>query len=539
MELAVNPTTGEAVQFVDGAWKPVPTAINPQTKETLIYDGRQWSPLPGATPPPSSDSALQGAYAEEGRQALAASGVRPAGLPGEIVERGSILPFGVDAEGKVSLALPEFLAGPRQTIMDLLEGRRTIKEVSGKEIFELGALFAGGGGATGTGTGIARAAAERQAAQLAERTAAAATPAPVAQTARLATELAAEAPAVAATAAPVAAAAAPAEAAAVRGGLHSTPETLAMRAAAKETIKVLDDSTVVVNPIATGNLTREIFTEAARAGLNETITPMASAAVKQIRSLENEAITLQTLDVMRKVASAAAGSAKAADRNIAEMVMTRLDNFVENLTAKDLAAGTAAEAEAVAKALPAFRKTWTEMSKLETIARLIQRAQDTVANRPTLGLENTLRTEFTQLVKNDRIMRTFTPEERAAVRQITRGATKTTMRGIARLAPTSNISSLPTLAATTAIGAKVGLDPLSSAIVFGPPIAGVTFAARKLAAVLTQRSIKNLEAVVKSGGSPMAERGIAQGRTLFEQLAGQINTAMQAQAIQPQDQRRR
>lgn len=491
----------------------------------------------GPNPPPpdaAPDAARDAAYAEEGRQALAASGVRPEAKPDEIVERGSIVPFGVTGEGKVVPALPEFLAGPRQTIMDLLEGRRTIKEVSGKEIFELGALFSGGGGATNTGAGIARASAERQAAQLAERAAAAQAPPAVNQAAKIATELAAEAPAVTA-ATPVAAAAAPV----VSGGLHSTSETLALRGSAKEGFKVLDDSAVVVNPVSSGNLTRDIFSEAALSGLNETITPMANAAVKQIKALENEAITLQTLDTMRKVASAAAGSAKAADRNIAEMILTKLDDFVMGLTAKDLQLGTAGDAAAVAKAVTAARRTWAEMSKLETIARLVQRAEDTVANRPTLGMENTLRTEFTQLAKNDREMRRLTPDERAAVRQITRGATKTTMRGIARLAPTSNISSLPTLAATTAIGAKVGLDPLSSAVVFGPPIAGVTFAARKLAAVLTQRSIKNLEAVIKSGGGPMAERGIAQGRSLFEQLAGQINQGMAGQAIQPQPEQRR
>lgn len=481
-------------------------------------------PAPAAAPDPARDAA----YAEEGRQALAASGVQPAPLPGEIVERGTILPAGRTADGDLVPALPAFLEGPRRTIMDLLEGRRTYKEVSGKEMFELGALFAGGGGAGGTGAGIARAAGERAATQAAER---AAGPA-VTQTSRLATELAAEAAPVAAPAA--ASAAAPA----ARGGLHSTPETLAMRSTAKEGFKVLDESNVVVAPTSVGPLTKEIFTEAARAGLNETITPMASAAVKQLQSLADEAVTLQTLDTMRKVASAAAGSAKPADRNIAEMVLTKLDNFVENLTAKDLQLGTEVEAAAVAKAVNSARKTWAEMSKLETVARLVQRAEDAVANRPSLGIENSLRTEFTALAKNDAAMRKLTPQERAAVRQVTRGATKTTMRGIARLAPTGPVSGMFTGGLVTAMGAKIGLDPLSAAVVLGPPVAGVTFGARKLAAVLTQRSIKNLEKVIKAGPNPMAERGIKDGNGVFERLAGHINTGAQGQAIQPQERRR-
>src|SRR5262245_30641054 len=71
---------------------------------------------PQGTQSPDTQAALQ----EEARQSLAAQGIRPEGRPGEIVERGAILPFGVDQEGKVSLALPEFLEGPRRTIMDLL-----------------------------------------------------------------------------------------------------------------------------------------------------------------------------------------------------------------------------------------------------------------------------------------------------------------------------------------------------------------------------------------------------------------------------------
>lgn len=492
--------------------------------------GRTTGPNPPPAAPPGPDQALTDAYAEEGRQALAQSGVRPAGLPGEIVERGAILPFGADAQGKVSLALPEFLEGPRRTIMDLLEGKRTVKEVSGKEIFELGALFAGGGGASNTGAGIARASGERAATQAAER---AAGPA-VTQTAKLATELAAEAAPAVTPAAP-AAAAAPA----ARGGLHSTPETLALRGAAKEKFKVLDESNVVVSPSSFGPLTKQIFSEASVKGLDETITPMSNAAIKRLQQLADEPVTLQTLNTMREVAGAAAGAKLPKDRMIAELVIDKLDNFVGNLTAKDLAMGTQAEAAAVAKALTSARATWSEMSKLEMVARLVQRAEDAVANRPSLGIENSLRTEFTALMKNDAAMRKLNPQEQAAVRQITKGATKATMRGIGKLAPTGPVSGIFTGGLVTALGAKIGLDPLAAAVVLGPPVAGVTFGARKLAAVLTQSSVKNLENVIKAGPNPIAERAIANGQGVFERLAGHINSGIQAQSVQPQQPRRR
>lgn len=76
--------------------------------------------------------------------------------PDEVVKRGTILPVGKTRGGDLVPALPEFIEGPRQTIMDLLEGKRTAKDISGAEIFALGTLFAGSAGkAPGTAAGTA------------------------------------------------------------------------------------------------------------------------------------------------------------------------------------------------------------------------------------------------------------------------------------------------------------------------------------------------------------------------------------------------
>ena len=63
--------------------------------------------------------------------------------PDEIVERGMLLPIGRERDGDTVLALPEFLAAPRDTIMGLLEGTKTAQDVTGKEVLELGGVAAG------------------------------------------------------------------------------------------------------------------------------------------------------------------------------------------------------------------------------------------------------------------------------------------------------------------------------------------------------------------------------------------------------------
>jgi len=76
------------------------------------------------------------------------------GDPNEIVKRGTILPLGLERGGDLTLALPEILEGPRQTIVDLIEGRRTAQDVTGEEVLNLGLVLGGAGGArTMTTTG--------------------------------------------------------------------------------------------------------------------------------------------------------------------------------------------------------------------------------------------------------------------------------------------------------------------------------------------------------------------------------------------------
>ncbi len=473
----------------------------------------------GPVPAAEQDATLQGAYAEEGRQALAAQGIRPEAKPDEIVERGTILPVGITGAGKPVLALPEFLEGPRRTVMDLLEGKRTIKEVSGKEIFELGALLAGGGGATGTGAGIARASAERSAAQVAERSAAAA-PAAVNQTAKLATELAAEA-------APAARAAAPA--------VDTAATQASTKAASKDAFRVADEAELVLSSQSFQPMVQAAQREAAKTGLDKTLTPDSVAALSRLTEVMNKPVAFQDLMTLREVASIAGGAVRPKDANIARGIIDRVDDYIAGLSAKDVFAG-ATDPQIAARALREAQSLWSKQAKLQDVAALVQRAQDKVTNRPSLGLENTLRTEFINLSTNKRAMARLTPDERAAVRAVTKGTVKTAARSVGRLAPTGPLSGMAAGGLAVGLGAKLGLDTMTSALVIAAP----AFAARKLAAVLTQRSVKKLEDVIKAGSkSAMAAQSAARGRSLAEQLAGQINTAMQAQAVQPQDKPRR
>lgn len=97
--------------------------ILPPDKQALLDEARRRGLVPG-----------QGA---EG------SAEQPEASGDGIAYRGAVLPLAREEDGGVSLAWPQFLEGPRQTVMDLLEGKRSAQDVTGKEVFELGGILGG------------------------------------------------------------------------------------------------------------------------------------------------------------------------------------------------------------------------------------------------------------------------------------------------------------------------------------------------------------------------------------------------------------
>lgn len=435
-----------------------------------------------------------------------AAGPKPSGS--DVVARGSLLPIGRTAEGKLVPALPEFIEGPRRTIVDLLEGKRTAQDLSGKEIFELGALFGGVGGAPTAGSTAVRgtvAAAEGSRAGVPASAAADAALPKAAQTA-------ATGPKVARTTITDLDPAITNPTAATRAEL---------KAASQAAYKVADEAEIVLSNESFAPVVREATQTAMKSGLDKTLTPDSHAALGRLAEAASKPVTFQDLMTLREVASNAAGAMKPKDRMIASGIVDKIDDYIAGLSAKDVLAG-GTDPQIAAKALSQGRELWSKVAKLGTVERLMQRAADAVANRPSLGMENAIRTEFINLARNDRAMRPFTSEEKAAIRAIPKGVAKATARMGGRFAPTGPVSGAAAGGAAVALGAKIGLDPVAALVVIGAP----AFAARKLAAVLTQRSVKDLEKLIKAGpGSEMARRAALRGQTLSEQIRATIGTA--------------
>jgi hypothetical protein len=69
------------------------------------------------------------------------------------------------------------------------------------------------------------------------------------------------------------------------------------------------------------------------------------------------------------------------------------------------------------------------------------------------GAENSLSQQLRNLAKNDKKMRLFTQEEQAAIKQAAKGTnTQNMLRIFGKFAPTSAVSSIPALLATSVSG---------------------------------------------------------------------------------------
>lgn len=427
--------------------------------------------------------------------------------PDDIVARGSILPVGQTREGKAVLALPGFLEGPRQTIMDLLDGKRTARDLSGREIFELGSLFAGAaaGGPAGTGAGIARAAAEREAAA-------------VRPAAPAATEGAATAPAAAAAAddAAMASAARPAAPAPVKPP-GPTATTAEFRTAAKSFYKQMEDSGVEIAPQGTRKMADEVVAAAQKANIDPTLHPRGTAALKRVQDAADKPLSFERLDQLRQIVKEAGSSPDGGERRIAGILTDALDDFVAKAGGADIAAGDVATAKA---AVGHARDLWSKVAKLDTVEGLVERARISAPNFSGSGLENALRTEFRALAKNKQQMRSFTDKEKAAIKRIATGTVTANMARMAgKAAPTGIVSTVLGGGAGAAVGGGIGAVAV--------PAAG--FAARQLATALTRRHVAQLETVIRNGGeSRAATAALSRARSALQFLEQADQAALPA-----------
>lgn len=274
------------------------------------------------------------------------------------------------------------------------------------------------------------------------------------------------------------------------GQVRAAPSKAELSKAADAAYKVADESGVVVTPESFGTLKSKIVSQMERDGIDPTLHPDATAALKRITESDGS-LSLQKLETLRRVANDAQGSIKPADRRLAGKMVDEIDDYIESLTEKDVVAGDATKAGALKQA----RNLYSRKKKADEIDQLVHRAELTASNFTGSGMENALRTEFRALAKNEKRMRRFTAEEREAIEHVAKGGKmENALRMLGKFAPTGIVS--------TALGMGSGFfagGPFGSVAL---PAAGA--AARHVATRMTLRNVERANELMRRGplGSP-------------------------------------
>lgn len=266
------------------------------------------------------------------------------------------------------------------------------------------------------------------------------------------------------------------------------------RAAADAAYDVAERANVMINRRAYSRFLNGLRNRLATEGIDEGLHTEALGALRYLERRRGGNITLKGLDLARQNLGDVIASNKPRERYFGGIMRDALDDFVENVRPLDLVASRHVDAQRGIAAYQTARDAWMRMRKLETVERLMHRADIGASKFTQSGRENSIRNEFRTQVKNERKMRGFTPQEREALERVARGTlTGNAMRNVGRFMPNGVVSSLPTIFGTMHFGPEAGAA-----------IAGVGGLARMGATGATMRNVERAAETIGLGGGGRA-----------------------------------
>lgn len=155
------------------------------------------------------------------------------------------------------------------------------------------------------------------------------------------------------------------------------------------------------------------------------------------------------LSTLRKFIQGAQKSADPDERRLATILKDDFDTYVANIPESSVVGGSK---QGLADWKQA-RDTYAKLSKSEVFTDMLENATLDKSKFSMSGVENSLAQQLRQLAKNDKKMRLFTPEEQEAIKKAAKGGVgQNALRFVGKFAPTSAVSSIPALLATSISG---------------------------------------------------------------------------------------
>lgn len=247
--------------------------------------------------------------------------------------------------------------------------------------------------------------------------------------------------------------------------------------------KQAKESGVELNPQYFANMMKSVGKDLRSEGYDARLMPKVGVALEE---LQNAKIPkdFEELSTLRKFIQNAQKSVDPDERRIASILKSEFDDYVANIPETSIIGGNKEGLIAWKQA----RDTYAKMSKSEIFTDMLENAELDKTKFSMSGAENSLSQQLRNLAKNDKKMRLFTKEEQAAIKQAAKGTnTQAVLRMFGKFAPTSAVSSIPALLATSVSG-PVGLAMTAGAM-------GSRMAATKM----RKTDVNQLAAMMRAG----------------------------------------
>jgi len=276
-------------------------------------------------------------------------------------------------------------------------------------------------------------------------------------------------------------------------GTLQAPTVQELKGQAGQQYKFAEDVGAVFKKNSYNQFANKLESTLAKEGLDKTLQPRVFAALERIKDTKNSNVSLENMEILRRISQAAGSSADASERRLASIMVDNLDDFVETAQPSQLAKGSS---EAVS-ALTDARELWKRAKKTEIIDDLVASAELRAdANFSQSGMENALRRKLVNLADNPKALRAFTKEEQNAIKVAAKGGpVQNVLRLVGKLAPTGAISAGISGGAGFALGGPMGAVGL-------PLIGG---ASRLGATQLGLRNIEQLRNRLATGNVPIPQ----------------------------------
>jgi hypothetical protein len=296
-------------------------------------------------------------------------------------------------------------------------------------------------------------------------------------------------------------------------GKLQAPTVQELKGQAGQQYKFAEDVGAVFKKNSYNQFANKIESTLAKEGLDKTLQPRVFAALERIKDTKNSNVTLENMEILRRIGQSAGSSIDASERRLASILVDNLDDFVENAQPSQLAKGSS---EAV-RALTDARELWKRAKKTEIIDDLVASAElRAEANYSQSGVENALRRKLVNLADNPKKLRAFSKEEQELIKLTAKGGPiQNALRLAGKLSPTGAIPAAIGGGAGFALGGPYGAVGL-------PLIGG---AARQGATQLGLRNIEQLRNRLALGYQPIPQvstRGLISGRELAAPIINPI-----------------